>query len=238
MGKTKIAWTDKSWNPATGCVKVSPGCDHCYAQRFAERWRDIPGHAYEHGFDIQIRPKRLTQPYRWMKPCRVFVCSMSDLFQPAIPFDYIAQVFDVMTSNPRHTFQVLTKRPVRMLNFITDHKPPLGNVWLGTTVENSTMALMRVPALQQIQAPVRFLSAEPLLGPLKLDLDGIHQVIVGGESGPWFRPMDPAWAMDIRDQCRAAGVAFFFKQHSGVRPRTLGRELDGVVYEEYPEVAG
>jgi protein gp37 len=238
MGKTKISWTDKSWNPATGCVKVSPGCDHCYAQRFAERWRDIPGHAYEHGFDIQIRPERLTQPDRWTKPSMVFVCSMSDLFQVGISSDYIEQVFDVMERNPRHTFQVLTKRATRMEWYLDARGGAPPNVWVGVTAENQEQANIRVPYLRKAKAGVRFISAEPLLGPLELPLDGIHQVIVGGESGPGFRPMDPAWAMDIRDQCRAAGVAFFFKQHSGVRPRTLGRELNGVVYEEYPEVAG
>lgn len=235
MGKTKIPWTDKSWNPVTGCTTISPGCDRCYARRFAERGRGINGHPYEHGFDLQLRPERLTQPDRWTKPCRVFVCSMSDLFQLDVPSAYIAQVLDVIARNPRHTFQVLTKRPRRMRGFIRSRGAP-PNLWVGATVEDQARADVRVHFLQSTNAPVRFISAEPLLGPLKLDLDGIHQVIVGGESGPGFRPMDPEWALDIRDQCRAAGVAFFFKQHAGVRPKELGHELDGVVYREYPEV--
>jgi protein gp37 len=239
MGETKIAWTDKTWNPVTGCTKVSPGCANCYAERFAERWRGIPGHAYENGFDLQTRPDRLSQPIRWTRPCMIFVCSMSDLFQDGVDKRYIDKVFDTMDLATHHVFQVLTKRPIRLRKYITwryGGAPVPGHIWIGVTAEDQERANQRVYTLRNTLASVRFISAEPLLGPIKFDtLDGIDQVIVGGESGPGFRPMQLDWARDIRVHCANTGTAFFFKQHAGVRPRELGNKLDGVEYRELPQ---
>ena len=233
--KTNIPWTDASWNPVTGCTKVSPGCAHCYAERFAERWRGIERHPYEQGFDLKLHPKRLTQPGRWTKPSMIFVCSMADLFQSRVPNDYLARVFRVMLANYQHTFQVLTKRTARMRAYINALGGVPPHIWVGTTAEDQQRADERVPELRRTKAAVRFISAEPLLEPIRFDLRGIDQVIVGGESGPSFRPMDPAWALDIKDQCRVAKVPFFFKQHAAVRPKELGHQLNGVEYKEYPE---
>jgi len=254
--RTAIEWTDSTWNPVTGCTQVSPGCDHCYALRFAERFRGVPGHPFEHGFDLRLRPERLTQPLRWRKPRRVFVNSMSDLFHADVPDEFIAQVFAVMAASPRHTFQVLTKRPQRMRRWLSHPAAqarvweaarqlglavdgaswPLPNVWLGTSIENNNYA-WRADFLRRTPAAVRFISAEPLLGPLdRLDLTGIHWLITGGESGPGHRPCDPAWVRDLRDRCVAAGVAFFFKQWGGTRPTSGGRLLDGRTWDEYPVV--
>lgn len=237
---TGIEWTDATYNPVTGCTEVSPGCDSCYAKTFAERWRGTPGHYFENGFDVQLRPDKLTLPFSWKKPRRVFVNSMSDLFHKDVPDDYIAQVFAVMALTPRHTYQVLTKRHGRMrallnsqefVRLIDDHreqtKPgcgdfqwPLRNVWMGVSVENQKWADIRVPALANTPAAVRFLSCEPLLGPVDVsdwlgtDIDepGIDWVIAGGESGRKARPMAPQWATGLRDQCVEADVPFFFKQ--------------------------
>lgn len=223
--KTGIEWTDATWNPVTGCTEVSPGCDHCYAKTFAERWRGTPGHYFENGFDIQLRPDKLDQPLRWRKPRRIFVNSMSDLFHDQVPDEYIAGVFAVMARAPQHTFQVLTKRHGRMRSLLNEHDftarvcgPddiawPLPNVHLGVSAEDARWAKIRGDALRGTPAAVRFFSCEPLLGPIDgLDLDGIHWVIVGGESGRGARPMHPDWARSLRDQCQAAGVPFLFKQ--------------------------
>ena len=242
--RTAIAWTDATWNPVTGCTKVSPGCDHCYAERFAERWRGVPGHAYEHGFDVTLRPERLDQPLRWTRPRRIFVNSMSDLFHEDIEDNYIDLVFRVMAEAHWHTFQVLTKRPGRMRAFMARHRfhtddgrPPfLPNVWLGASVESNAQR-GRVGTLLGTPAALRFLSLEPLLGPIDaLLLDGIGWVIAGGESGPGARPMDPAWVRAIRDQCARAGVPFFFKQWGGARSGGPAL-LDGRAWHEFPAAA-
>lgn len=271
-----IEWTDETWNPVTGCTKVSPGCAHCYAETFAERFRGVPGHPFEQGFDLKLWPERLTKPFTWKKPRKVFVNSMSDLFHEDVPFEFVDRVFAVMALTPQHTYQVLTKRPERMREYLTGPREELGpnrqgavqhvldvahargewgldnadwpkgrpvlagrwplpNVWLGTSVENQHWADIRLPELLATPAAVRFLSCEPLLGPLDLRLTsethrcecgeirmhcgcpGIAWVIVGGESGPKARPFDLAWARSIVAQCRAAGVPCFVKQ-LGAKP--------------------
>lgn len=246
--KTGIEWTDATWNPVTGCTEVSPGCDRCYAKTFAERWRGTPGHHFEHGFDVQLRPDKLLLPQRWKKPRRIFVNSMSDLFYDAVPDDYIGEVFDVMAAAPQHTFQVLTKRHARMWSVVSklfDNLPPLENVWLGVSAENQQWANIRVPALLDTPAAVRFVSAEPLLELVSLTrwLNGgfgyvapdLHWVIVGGESGHGARPMHPDWARSLRNECVAAGLPFLFKQWGGRTPKAGGRELDGRTWDQYPQ---
>lgn len=230
-----IEWTDATWNPVTGCTKVSPGCKHCYAERFAERFRGVPGHPFERGFDLRLWPERLEFPLRWKSPRRVFVNSMSDLFHPKVPDDFVEACFEVMVKAHWHQFQVLTKRPERAAAMSTSLPWP-GNVWMGTSVENQDYA-GRVDELRMTPAKVRFLSCEPLLGPLELDLHDIHWVIVGGESGPGARPMPAAWVRSIRRQCRDAGVPFFFKQWGGVVKKRTGRLLDGHTYDEFPRAA-
>ncbi|WP_375483269.1 DUF5131 family protein [uncultured Jatrophihabitans sp.] len=311
---TTIEWTDETWNPVTGCTKVSAGCDHCYAETFAERWRGTLGHHFENGFDLTLRPERLEIPLRWKRPRRVFVNSMSDLFHDDVPDEFIARVFAVMALSPRHTFQLLTKRHGRMRSLLSDpaftymvqytagaqfalvrdqdekltvrrgldssHVAdwPLPNVWLGVSVETQQWADIRIPALLDTPAAVRFLSCEPLLGPVRLDPSWlvpaanlcsytgtttedhaalaqvlraavrkmaseqgmprpayVDWVIAGGESGHGARPMDPAWARALRDQCEAAGVAFLFKQWGGRTPKANGRELDGRTWDQYPQ---
>ncbi|SHX95720.1 bacteriophage protein gp37 [Mycobacteroides abscessus subsp. abscessus] len=265
--KTGIEWTDATWNPVTGCDKVSPGCHYCYAETFAERWRGTRGHYFETGFDVQLRPDKLDLPLRWTKPRKVFVNSMSDLFHDKVPDEYIARVFAVMALAPQHTFQLLTKRHGRMrallnsrafLQLVWDawsvedgpdeseslgtdpaERWPLPNVWLGVSAEDQKRADLRIPALLDTPAAVRFVSAEPLLGPIDLHADPIGKdsvfwighldwVIVGGESGPAARPMHPDWARSIRDQCVAGGVPFLFKQWGEWRPwmreDAVGRE--------------
>jgi len=236
---SKIEWTDQTWNPVTGCTKVSAGCKNCYAERLSERFRGVPGHPYEQGFDLKLWPERLDQPLRWRKPRRVFVNSMSDLFHEDVPDSYIGSVFETMYNAPRHTFQVLTKRPGRMAEFVGGVRRkvfgdwwPLPNVWLGTSVENQATADERIPHLLATPAAVRFLSCEPLLDPLQLAGwlpagEGIDWVIVGGESGPRARPMELAWVRAIRDQCAAASVPFFMKQIT-----ERGRK---VPFDEWPE---
>lgn len=301
--KTAIEWTDATWNPVTGCVEVSPGCDNCYAKTFAERWRGTPGHHFENGFDVTLRPERLDQPLRWKRPRKVFVNSMSDLFHADIPDEYVAKVFAVMAATPQHTYQVLTKRHGRMRTLLNNadwrtevfaresvlalNGPardlptwPLPNVWLGVSVEDQKRANLRIPALLQTPAAVRWLSMEPLLGPV--DLTGISWergsishldvvngyygvpglwkqttdkridwVVVGGESGHGARPMEPAWARTLRDQCTAANVPFFFKQWGnwapngwrgigqphGNRERLVGPVLDDLGHREVMEQA-
>lgn len=230
--RSHIEWTDATWNPVTGCTKVSPGCKHCYAERFAERFRGVPGHPYEQGFDNKLWPARLDQPKRWREPRRIFVNSMSDLFHPDVPEAYVKRVFDAMVEAPWHQYQVLTKRPERAAAMAGQLEWP-EQIWMGTSVENQDYA-WRIDELRKVPAHVRFLSCEPLLGPLDMNLDGIHWVIVGGESGPGARPMAKTWVRGIRKQCRATGVPFFFKQWGGVRKKETGRELDGRTYDYFP----
>jgi protein gp37 len=295
---TGIEWTDETWNPTTGCDRVSPGCDHCYAATMAARLKGMGQPKYQRdgdprtsgpGFGLTEHPDVLDQPLRWRKPRRVFVNSMSDLFHPRVTDEFIARVWAVMAATPQHTYQVLTKRPKRMRTWVTywgstwreGVMDPLPNVWLGTSVEDQQRADQRIPALLDTPAAVRFLSCEPLLGPVRLDeiraADGVHYmpltgtsepeprmhwVIVGGESGPGARPMHPAWARDLRDQCTDAGVPFLFKQwgawaYTGSTPggtapphlfedgtvvwrvgkKAAGRELDGRTWDEFPEPA-
>jgi protein gp37 len=236
---TTIEWTDATWNPVTGCTKISAGCDHCYAERFSERFRGTLGHPFATGFDLTLRPERLEQPFRWRAPRMIFVNSMSDLFHKEIPRDFIASVFDTMERANWHTYQVLTKRSSLMRNFLRqrygDHRAPL-HMWFGVSVEDGTKH-SRVRHLQQSPAGVRFLSIEPLIGPIgRLDLSGIDWVIVGGESGPGARPMHPDWVRAIRGQCEGASVAFFFKQWGGLRPKSGGRDLDGREWNDFPNL--
>jgi protein gp37 len=231
--RSAIEWTEATWNPVTGCSKVSPGCAHCYAETFSERWRGVPGHAYEQGFDLRLRPERLEVPLRWRRPRVIFVNSMSDLFHEAIPDDYIADVFDVMARADWHVFQILTKREDRLAALARDLPwPP--HVWMGVTIENRRF-VHRADRLREVPSVVRFISAEPLLGPLEgLELDGIDWLIAGGESGPRHRPVRVEWLRDLRDRCNADGVSFFFKQWGGIRPKAGGRELDGRAWDEMP----
>jgi len=234
-----IEWTDATWNPVRGCTKVSPGCKHCYAEVFAERWRGIAGHAYEQGFDVRLVPEKLEEPLRWRRPRRVFVNSMSDLFQDDVPESFIVQVFETMRSASWHSYQLLTKRARRMRELVTRMPRSLQrlpNVWLGVSLEDRKHGLPRIRELRATPARVRFLSIEPLLEDLgKLDLRAIHWVIVGGESGPGARPMCESWVLPIRDQCREQGVPFFFKQWGGVRKSRNGRALRGRTHDEFPE---
>jgi protein gp37 len=237
---TKIEWTDTTWNPVRGCTKISPGCANCYAERFAERFRGVPGHPYEQGFDLKLIPEKLSEPFLWNEPRRVFVNSMSDLFHRDVPEEFIERVARVMEQAKWHTFQVLTKRPERMQNLLKTRlafAAELPNVWWGTSVENRKHGLPRMDLLRNTPARVRFLSVEPLLEDLgELNLEGIDWIIVGGESGHGARPMDSGWVTNLRDQCAAAGVAFFFKQWGGVRKSTTGRELEGRTHDEMPEI--
>jgi len=233
MNRSTIEWTTATWNPVTGCTKVSPGCDHCYAETFAERWRGTRNHPYEHGFDLQLRPERLSQPLSWKRPARIFVNSMGDLFHADVPEEYIREVFKVMIAADHHIFQVLTKRAERMERLMR-RIPTAPNIWLGVSLE-SPQYYSRIRHLSRIDSAVRFLSCEPLLAELReLPLGGIDWVIVGGESGPGARPIEERWATEIRDQCLNAGVAFFFKQWGGVRKHSTGRLLGGRTWDEMP----
>lgn len=228
-----IEWTESTWNPVTGCTKISPGCKNCYAKRMAERLQLMGQRNYANGFDLTLQPQMLELPLRWKKPQRVFVNSMSDLFHDDVPLDYIRQVFDVMRRASWHQFQVLTKRSERLASIANQLKWP-ANVWMGVSVENAQYTF-RVADLRETGAAVKFLSIEPLIGPLgSFDLIEIDWVIVGGESGPGAREMKRQWVIDIRRQCRAAGVAFFFKQWGGVNKKKTGRTLDGRTYDEMP----
>lgn len=228
-----IEWTDATWNPVRGCTKVSPGCKHCYAETLAERFRGVPGHPFEHGFDLQLIPAALELPLRWRAGRRIFVNSMSDLFHDDVPAAYIRRVFSVMTRASHHQYQVLTKRSARMARLAANLEIP-AHVWMGVSVENQKYTT-RIDDLRRVEAAVRFLSIEPLLGPIEdLDLTGIHWVIVGGESGHGARAMDPAWVRSIRDQAKASNVKFFFKQWGGVRKHVTGRVLDGRTWDEMP----
>ncbi len=233
-----IEWTDATWNPVRGCVKVSPGCKHCYAETFAERFRGVPGHPYEQGFDPRLIPGKLTEVFDWNGPRLVFVNSMSDLFQEAVPEWYVDDVIGIMLDANWHTYQVLTKRADRMRELLTGALrggAEAPHIWWGVSVEDKKHGLPRIRELQDTPAGVRFLSVEPLLEDLgELPLDGIHWVIVGGESGVRSRKMDPAWVRSIRDQCKSARVPFFFKQWGGVHKKRAGRELDGRTYDGMP----
>jgi protein gp37 len=235
---TAIEWTDETWNPVTGCDKVSPGCDNCYAETLTKRWPLT----FPNGFKVTLHPDRLDQPLHWRKPRRVFVNSMSDLFHPDIPDEFIEQVFDRMLYAAEHTYQVLTKRPQRMARWVERFLAPallptvLSHIWLGTSIESDRYTF-RADHLRRTPAAVRFLSLEPLLGPLpSLSLDGINWVIVGGESGPGHRPIEADWVRDLRDRSVAAGVPFFFKQWGGRTPKAGGRELDGRTWNQYPSM--
>jgi protein gp37 len=236
--RSAIEWTDATWNPVRGCTKVSPGCKHCYAETFAERWRGIPGHPYEQGFDVRLVPDKLGEPLRWRASRRIFVNSMSDLFQEDVPDPFIERVFHTMASASWHTYQVLTKRAERMRSLTSLLPRALvepRHIWLGVSVEDRKHGLPRIRELQQTPAGLRFLSIEPLLEDLgHLDLRGIEWVIVGGESGPGARPMREEWVVSIRDQCRGAGVPFFFKQWGGVQKGRRGRALRGRTYDALP----
>lgn len=252
---SKIEWTEATWNPVRGCTKVSPGCAHCYAETFAERWRGVPGHAYEQGFDLRIVPLQLVKPLHWKRPRRIFVNSMSDLFHKDVPDKFIDAVFVVMEACSQHTFQVLTKRAERMRQYVgwrygkreggPGSRIPARNVWLGVSVENQKYADERIPHLLNTPAAVRFLSCEPLLGPIDIGsvrdngsqdaLCFVDWVIVGGESGPKARPMHPDWAHSIRAQCVAAGVPFFFKQWGEYAPAEEGLMVHSSKHKEFIE---
>ena len=231
--RSAIEWTEATWNPVTGCDKVSPGCAHCYAEAFAERFRGVPGHPYEQGFDLRMWPERLDQPLRWKRPRMIFVNSMSDLFHERIPADFIRGVFASMEEAHWHTFQILTKRPERLVELANDLPWP-GNVWMGVSIENRRF-IKRADHLRQVNSAVRFISAEPLLGPLGgLDLDGVDWLIAGGESGVRYRPTRAEWIRELRDRCEVEGVAFFFKQWGGRTSKAGGRLLDGRTYDAMP----
>jgi protein gp37 len=231
--RSAIEWTEATWNPVTGCSKVSPGCAHCYAETFAERWRGVPGHPYEQGFDLHLWPRRLDQPLRWRRPRLIFVNSMSDLFHDDVPAEFIREVFDVMVAAKQHTFQILTKRHDRLAE-LAPTLPWPRNVWMGVSIENRRF-VHRADRLREVPAAVRFISAEPLLGYLEgLDLTGIDWLIAGGESGPKHRPVKAEWITALRDQCIDDRVPFFFKQWGGRRPKSGGRLLDGRTWDEMP----
>lgn len=230
---SRIEWTEATWNPVTGCTKISPGCKNCYAERMARRLQAMGVPQYKNGFRLSLHPETLDLPLRCRKPTMFFVNSMSDLFHKSVPLAFIQQVFEVMESTPQHTFQVLTKRP-EIVGRHADQLPWPKNVWLGTSVETEVYT-HRITSLAGIPACIRFLSLEPLLGPIpRLPLDGIHWVIVGGESGPGARPMQKEWVVSVRDQCIARGVPFFFKQWGGVNKKKAGRLLEGRLWEEVP----
>jgi protein gp37 len=230
---TRIEWSEATWNPVTGCDKVSPGCAHCYAETFAERWRGVPGHPYSQGFDLRLWPERLELPLRWRRPKMIFVNSMSDLFHESIPFEFVERVFAVMAEAEHHTFQVLTKRHERLAELAPD-LPWAPNVWMGVSIENRRW-VRRADYLREVPAAVRFISAEPLLGPLEgLDLTDVDWLIAGGESGYRHRPVHAEWIRELRDRCGAEGVAFFFKQWGGRTSKAGGRLLDGREWSQMP----
>ncbi len=233
-----IEWTDTTWNPVTGCTKISAGCDNCYAARFSERFRGVAGHPFATGFDLTLRPERLRQPLEWKRPRMIFVNSMSDLFHKEIPKAHLEAVFDTMERADWHAYQVLTKRSSLLQKFLNDRyrrREAPAHMWFGVSVENK-QATSRISHLQNANAGVRFLSIEPLIAPVgELDITGIDWIIVGGESGHGARPMNPKWAIDIRDQCTSARVPFFFKQWGGRSPKTGGRLLEGREWNQFPQ---
>ena len=236
---SKIEWTDSTWNPVRGCIKISPGCKHCYAEAFAERFRGVKGHPYEQGFDLRLVPNKLEEPLHWNKPRMIFVNSMSDLFQDGVPNEYIVKVAEVMNAADWHIFQVLTKRSERMRDLL---RGPLAfvsksyHIWWGVSVEDKKYGLPRIGHLRSAPAAVRFLSIEPLLEDLgTFDLSEIDWVIVGGESGPGARPIKKAWVESILKQCIRAKIPFFFKQWGGVNKSKTGRKLNGRTFDAMPE---
>ena len=231
---SKIEWTESTWNPVSGCTKISIGCKNCYAERIALRLKAAGSPNYANGFDVTVHPHALKTPIRWKKPHTIFVNSMSDLFHRDIPVSFISEVFDIMCQASHHRFQALTKRSHRLLQ-LSPKLPWPKNVWMGVTVENSDCTF-RMDHLRQTGAVIKFVSFEPLLGPIpNINLEGIDWVIVGGESGPGARTMKPEWAIDIRDQCLAADVPFFFKQWGGINKKKNGRSLDGRIWDDMPE---
>jgi protein gp37 len=237
--QSTIEWTDATWNPVRGCTKVSPGCKHCYAERFAERFRGVPGHPFESGFDLRLIPEKLAEPLRWKSPKMIFVNSMSDLFHEGVSDEYIEAVARVMARAKWHTFQVLTKRSNRLCNLLGSKlrfAAELRNVWWGVSVENRQYGIPRIAHLRESGAAVKFLSVEPLIEDIgTINLSGIDWMIVGGESGPGARPIEARWVRSLRRQCRSSSVKFFFKQWGGVRKHLTGRMLDGRVYNEFPD---
>jgi len=238
--KSSIEWTDATWNPVTGCTEVSPGCDHCYARTFAERWRGTPNHPYEQGFDLRLWPARLTLPVSWKTHRRIFVNSMSDLMHRDVPDSFVLQVFETMAKlAPHHIYQVLTRRPSRLVNtsLLTQILDRIGpwpaHIWLGVSVESSAYT-WRTDLLRRVPAPVRFVSAEPLLGPVTLNLDGVAWVIAGAESGHGARTMDEQWVRSLRDQCAASRVAFFYKQTASAGRKISLPLLDGQQWTQFP----
>ena len=233
-----IEWTHSTWNPVTGCTKVSAGCDNCYAERFSERFRGVAGHPFESGFDLTLRPERIDQPKRWRRPRMIFVNSMSDLFHKEIPDAFVSRVFDTMETAHWHVYQILTKRSSLMREFINRRyrdRPAPPHIWLGVSIESSSV-MSRLRHLKQNRAAVHFVSFEPLLGPVgTLNLSGIHWAIAGGESGPRARPVDISWLRELRDQCVTQSVAFFFKQWGGRTPKSGGNSLDGRQWLQYPK---
>jgi len=233
-----IEWTDATWNPVRGCTKISPGCAHCYAETFAERFRGVPGHPYEMGFDLRLVPEKLLEPLQWSRPKMVFVNSMSDLFHDDVPDRYISAVAQVMCESPWHTYQVLTKRSPRLRTLLGSQLIRAAqqlNIWWGVSIENKRYGFPRLEDLKNTPAAIRFLSIEPLLEDLgRIDLEGIHWVIVGGESGHGARPIKESWVLSIMEQCQAANVPFFFKQWGGVHKSRAGRLLRGRTYNEFP----
>lgn len=236
-GSSTIEWTEMTWNPVTGCTRISPGCKHCYAERMARRLQAMGAPRYHNGFRLSLQEDLVDLPRRWKSPRTIFVNSMSDLFHVDVPLEFIQRVFQTMCECPQHQFQVLTKRAERLAD-LAPHLPWSPNVWMGVSVENQQYAY-RSPLLREVPAAVRFLSVEPLLGAIpELPLQGIHWVIVGGESGPGARPIQSAWVEEILAQCRVAGVPFFFKQWGGVQKHRTGRLLNGRTYDEMPIVTG
>ncbi|HSL96817.1 MAG TPA: phage Gp37/Gp68 family protein [Thermoleophilia bacterium] len=230
-------WTEESWNPTTGCTRISPGCAHCWAERMARRLQSIGQPRYARGFQVTTHEDLLEKPLHWVKPRRVYVSFMGDLFHDEVPDEFIARVFDVMARSPRHRFHLLTKRPERLAR-MGPRLPWPANVWAGVTVEDAAHQ-WRADLLRRVPAAVRYLVLEPLLGPIDaLDLSGIGWVILGGESGPGARPLQVDWVRSVRDQCVAGGVPFYFKQWGGVRRKETGRELDGRLWSESPREAG
>ena len=228
-----IEWTDATWNPVTGCTRVSAGCDHCYALVFAERFRGVPNHPYEQGFDLRLWPERLELPLSWKKSRRIFVNSMSDLFHADVPDEFIRSVFDTMVRADQHVYQVLTKRPQRLAKMAATLPWP-DHIWIGVSIESNEVA-WRADFLRKVPAAVRFISAEPLIGPIdQLKLEGIHWVITGGESGVGHRPCNPEWVREARDHCLSEKVAYFHKQWGGRTSKMGGRELDGRTWDEMP----
>jgi protein gp37 len=236
MSATKIEWTEMTWNPVTGCTKVSPGCRNCYAEVMSRRLKAMGQEKYRNGFKLTLHPEIISEPYTWKKSKIVFVNSMSDLFHQNVPIQYVQKVFDIMNDNPQHLFQILTKRAERLLDFDQQGKLKWShNIWMGVSVEDQSTTF-RIDCLRETRARVKFLSGEPLLGPLpNLNLDQIDWVIVGGESGPKARPMEADWVIDIMEQCQKANIKFFFKQWGGFNKKKAGRILQGKIFDEMPE---